>query len=65
LFDETTRGHHLVPEISAHIHSEVEREGHKAVLEAITSGDADAAEAAMRAHLTDVREAVVHAFLAG
>jgi DNA-binding GntR family transcriptional regulator len=65
LFDETTRGHHLVPEISANIHSDVEREGHRAVLAAITAGDADAAEAAMRAHLTDVREAVVHAFLAG
>ncbi|GGR19384.1 GntR family transcriptional regulator [Agromyces mediolanus] len=63
LFDETTRSHHLIPAIDARIHSEVENDGHQQVLEAIRTGDPQAAEAAMRRHLAELREFVLQAFL--
>ncbi|WP_136051428.1 GntR family transcriptional regulator [Microbacterium sp. K36] len=63
LFDETTRSHHLIPAIDARIHSDVENNGHQQVLEAIRTGDPQAAEEAMRRHLVELREFVLQAFL--
>lgn len=64
LFDETTRGHHLVPAVSDHIRSDVERQGHQNILSAITAGDAEAARTAMWDHLEELRQTVIQAFMA-
>lgn len=63
LFDETTRGHHTSPALDARLHSELENDGHQLVLDAIESGDPDAAADAMRQHLVDLRSFVLQSYL--
>lgn len=63
LFDETTRAHYLLPAIDERIHSEVEVDGHRHVLEAIAAHDPEEAQQAMAQHLQELRTSVLEAFL--
>ncbi len=55
-YDETSRAHHLIPGLSAHMGQDVEVREHAAILTAIESGDAPGAREAMRTHLRTIRE---------
>lgn len=61
LWDETSRAHALLP-LESYIGDDCEHSGHRRVLDAITAGEPDHAEEAMRAHLREAAEAMVRAF---
>ncbi|GAA4380738.1 GntR family transcriptional regulator [Paeniglutamicibacter cryotolerans] len=62
LSDEVNRLHHLMPLVEVHVASQAERDAHEAIFDAVTRGDAAAAQEHMRAHLLEANAAMVAAF---
>lgn len=64
-FNETSRAHHILPGLREHMTDAVELDEHEAVYSAVASGDAAAAEDAMRAHLRTIHATVTRQFARG
>lgn len=62
LTDEINRLHHLMPVVEDHISSDSEREAHESIFAAVASGNAEEAEAQMRAHLVEANAAMLKGF---
>ena len=64
-FDETARAHHVLGGLNAHMESDVELDEHARIVEAVESGDAEAAREAMRTHLRTIRRVTLRQWTDG
>ena len=58
LHHEMVRAHHVLPQLRWHLSEEIELREHRGILAAITAGDPERAEAAMRTHMDSIRESL-------
>lgn len=58
LHHEMVRAHHVLPQLRWHLSEEIELREHREILAAITAGDPERAEAAMRTHMVSIRESL-------
>ena len=64
-FDETARAHHVLGGLNAHMESDVELDEHARIVDAVESGDAEAAREAMRTHLRTIRRVTLRQWTDG
>lgn len=65
LVEEISRLHYMLPGVEVHLTSDTERAAHEQIFEAISAGDAVAAENAIREHLIESNTAMVRSFFEG